>query len=70
MMCLKYFWMIGKQCRPRSDAAFCGIQSDLHCMLRLAYPNTWGIAGKAYHAKEPTTWFYGEIKISGVVKYI
>ena len=27
-----HFWDIGKECRPRSDAAFCGLQG-LHCLL-------------------------------------
>ena len=27
LMCLKYWWTIGKKCRPWSDAAFCGVWS-------------------------------------------
>ena len=27
LICLKYWWMTGKQCRPRSDATFYGIWS-------------------------------------------
>ena len=38
LMCLKYCCIYGKQCRPWSDAAFCGIWSG--CLLRHVCPNT------------------------------
>ena len=31
---LKFQWICGKLCRPRSDAAFCGSDHRLHCLLR------------------------------------
>ena len=37
--------MSGKQCSSWSDAAFCGVRSDLHCLSRPVCPTTYGIYG-------------------------
>ena len=40
-MCLKTFWMRGKQFRPWSDAAFAASDLGLHCLLRPFFLNTY-----------------------------
>ena len=44
-MCLKWCWMSDKQCRPRSDAAFCGIWSGSTLFAKPVGPNTCGYCG-------------------------
>ena len=63
LMCLKYYCMYGKQCRPWSDAAFCGIWSGSTLFAKAYHSQYLGLLwytasdlgstlfAKAYHSQ-------------------
>ena len=51
LMCLKYCWMYGKQCRPWSDAAFCGIWSGATLFTKVHLSHYLGLL---WYTKEYT----------------
>ena len=42
MLCLKNYWMSGKQCGPNETPRSAASHLGLHCLLRLVCPNTYG----------------------------